>query len=70
MELNDILRLLFKQSDENYISIKNDILTLHVFKEWIYERGGWIEIEWNLDFEFLNQQNEKTQEKINEHLKS
>lgn len=68
MELNDILRLLFRQSDESYISVKENVLTLHVFKEWIYERGGWIEIEWNLYFEFLNQQTQKTQQKITEYL--
>lgn len=68
MELNDVLRLLFKQCDENFITIKEPLLTIHVYKNWIYETGGWIEIEWNLDLEFLNQQSEKTQGEINKYL--
>jgi len=68
MELNDVLRLLFKQSDENYITIEETLLTINVYKDWVYETGGWIKIEWNLDFEFLDQQIEKTQEEINKYL--
>lgn len=70
MELNDILRILLRQDndDMSYIEVNKNIMTISIYKDWIYETGGWEKVEWDLNFEFLKEQSEETQNIITEYL--
>lgn len=69
-EINDILRIFFKLDNFNYIScIEDNKLHLEVFKDYFYDnRGGWLTIIWDLNYEHLHEQSEETKKLIQEYL--
>jgi len=69
-ELSYILRLLFKQdnNDMSYISVVGNIMSISIYKDWINEMGGWECAQWDLNFDFLEEQSDDTQRIITEFL--
>lgn len=65
IELNDILRMLYKDNEENYIQIDvvKNLVYLNHFNDYYFDgAGGFDSITWNLNGEFLENQSKETQE--------
>lgn len=72
-ELDFVIRRLFTkdtEKEENFISLDtvNNLLHIKIFRHWVYDRGGWITVEWDLKHEFLHEQKQEVQDEIKKYL--
>lgn len=65
IELNDILRMLYKDNEKNYIQIDvvKNLIYLNYFNDYYYDGvGGFDDLIWDLNGDFLENQSKETQE--------